>query len=79
MAPDLLNEPEPFEEKNCPIRGSLLSPLVVVGVANFVLTQLVPRAYGATHEVMLGGHPIVTQSVRWRRSGLSRARCCWVS
>jgi H+/gluconate symporter-like permease len=36
-------------------------PLFVVGVANFVLTILIPRAYGAKHEVTLGDHPIVTQ------------------
>jgi H+/gluconate symporter-like permease len=58
---DLVNEPEPFEEKELPNPWIALSPLVVVGVANFVLTQLVPRAYGAKHEVTLGGHPIVTQ------------------
>ncbi len=58
---ELLNEPEPFEEKELPNPWIAISPLVVVGVANFVLTQLVPRAYGAKHEAMLGGHPIVTQ------------------
>jgi H+/gluconate symporter-like permease len=39
-----------------------LLPLVVVGVANFVLTFAVPRAYGTTHEITLGtAKPIVTQ------------------
>src|SRR4029434_10560258 len=57
----LLNEPEPFEEKELPNAWIAVLPLVVVGVANFVLTQLVPRAYGATHEITLGGHPIVTK------------------
>ena len=40
-----------------------LSPLVVVGVMNFVLTKLIPRSYGAVHEFTLGAHgkPIVTQ------------------
>jgi len=43
----ILNEPEPFEEKALPNPWIAIPPLVVVGVANFVLTHLVPRAYGA--------------------------------
>jgi H+/gluconate symporter-like permease len=58
---ELLNEPEPFEEKELPNPWIALSPLVVVGVANFILTTLVPRAYGATHDVTLGGHAIATK------------------
>jgi H+/gluconate symporter-like permease len=58
---ELHNEPEPFEEKALPNPWIAIAPLVVVGVANFILTHLVPRAYGAKHEVTLGGHSIVTQ------------------
>lgn len=58
---ELLNEPEPFEDKNLPNPWIALLPLVVVGVANFVLTSAIPRAYGARHEIMLGGKPIITQ------------------
>ena len=58
---ELLNEPEPFEDKELPNPWIALSPLVIVGVANFIFTQWVPRAYGAKHEITLGGHPIVTQ------------------
>src|SRR3954462_14555797 len=58
---NLVNEPEPFEEKDLPNPWIAVSPLVVVGVANFVLTQSVLRVYGPKHEAMLGGHPIVTQ------------------
>jgi len=58
---ELLNEPVPYEEKELPNPWIALSPLVVVGVANFVLTKMVPRAYGATHEVTLGGHAIATK------------------
>ena len=58
---ELLNEPEPFEEKELPNPWIAILPLVVVGVTNFILTFLVPRAYGAKHEVALGGHSIVTQ------------------
>ncbi|HWX34621.1 MAG TPA: GntP family permease [Steroidobacteraceae bacterium] len=58
---DLVNEPEQFEEKELPNPWIAILPLFVVGVANFVLTILIPRAYGAKHEVTLGDHPIVTQ------------------
>ena len=57
---ELRNEPEPFEEKSLPNPLIALSPLVIVGVANFVFTKLIPRAYGASHEMALGGKPIVT-------------------
>jgi H+/gluconate symporter-like permease len=58
---ELLNEPEPFEDKDLPNPWIALSPLVIVGVANFILTQLVPKAYGAKHTATLGGQTIVTQ------------------
>jgi H+/gluconate symporter-like permease len=58
---DLINEPEPFEEKELPNPWIAILPLLVVGVGNFVLTSLVPRAYGTKHEITLGDHPIVTQ------------------
>jgi H+/gluconate symporter-like permease len=58
---DLVNEPEPFEKEKLPNPWIALSPLVLVGVANFALTRAVPRAYGATHEIALGSKPIVTQ------------------
>jgi H+/gluconate symporter-like permease len=58
---NLRNEPEPFEAEKLPSPWIALSPLVVVGVANFLLTHGVIRAYGARHEIKLGDHPIVTQ------------------
>jgi len=58
---NLRNEPEPFEAGKLPNPWIALSPLVVVGVANFLLTHGVIRAYGARHEIKLGDHPIVTQ------------------
>ncbi|HMM87958.1 GntP family permease [Bradyrhizobium sp.] len=58
---ELLNEPEPFEDKDLPNPWIAMLPLVVVGIANFVLTFVIPRAYGARHEITLGSHPIVTQ------------------
>ena len=58
---NLVNEPEPFEEKELPNPWIAILPLFVVGIANFVLTTAIPRAYGAKHEMILGDHPIVTQ------------------
>jgi H+/gluconate symporter-like permease len=58
---ELVNEPEPFEEKDLPSPWIAVLPLLVVGVANFVLTFAIPRAYGATHEMKLGDHPIITK------------------
>jgi len=58
---DLLNEPEAFESQELPNPWIAILPLIVVGVANFVLTFLIPRSYGAKHEITLGDHPIVTQ------------------
>jgi len=58
---DLVNEPEPYEAEDLPNPWIALSPLVLVGVGNFVLTKLIPLAYGPTHEITLGPKPIVTQ------------------
>jgi H+/gluconate symporter-like permease len=58
---ELRNEPEPFEAEKLPNPWIALSPLVIVGVSNFVLTQAIPRWYGTTHEIALGGKPIITQ------------------
>jgi H+/gluconate symporter-like permease len=58
---ELLNEPEPFEAETLPNPWIALSPLVIVGVANFLLTGAIHREYGETHEIALGGHPIVTK------------------
>ena len=57
---DLQNEPEPFEQETLPSPWIALSPLVIVGVANLVLTRLIPYAYGAEHTINLGAKPIVT-------------------
>jgi H+/gluconate symporter-like permease len=59
---ELRNEPEPFEAEKLPNPWIAISPLVLVGVSNFVFTQMVPRFYGATHEIDLAqGKAIVTQ------------------
>jgi H+/gluconate symporter-like permease len=58
---DLHNEPEPFEAETLPNPWIALLPLLMVGVANFVLTQWIPRAYGAEHQITMGAKPITTQ------------------
>lgn len=59
---DLLNEPEPFQAEKLPNPWIALSPLLMVGVMNLVLTRLVPRLYGSVHEFTLAGSkPVVTQ------------------
>ena len=77
---ELRNEPEPFEAEKLPNPWIALSPLVVVGVANFVLTQLIPRAYGRDARDharrQADRHP---DRRAWRRSGRSKARCCSAS
>jgi H+/gluconate symporter-like permease len=58
---ELYNEPEAFEAEKLPNPWIALSPLVVVGVANFWLTHLIPRAYGGEHHITVGAKPIITQ------------------
>jgi H+/gluconate symporter-like permease len=58
---DLQNEPEAFEAEKLPNPWIALLPLVVVGIANFWLTHLIPRAYGAEHHITVGAKPIITQ------------------
>jgi H+/gluconate symporter-like permease len=58
---NLLNEPEAFEAEKLPSPWIALLPLLVVGVANFWLTHLIPRAYGAEHHITAGAKPIITQ------------------
>jgi H+/gluconate symporter-like permease len=58
---NLQNEPEAFEAEELPNPWIALLPLVVVGVANFWLTHLIPRAYGGEHHITVGAKPIITQ------------------
>ena len=51
---ELLNEPEPYEAEKLPNPWIAILPLVIVGAANFWLTHLIPRAYGAQHTITSG-------------------------
>src|SRR3954469_8580158 len=57
---DLLNEPEPYEAEKLPNAWIAILPLVVVGVANFILTYAIPRTYGTVHEFTMGGAKAIT-------------------
>jgi H+/gluconate symporter-like permease len=49
------NEPEEISKEALPNPAIAILPLLVVGVLNKVFTVLIPRFYGATSEVQLGG------------------------
>jgi H+/gluconate symporter-like permease len=56
------NEPVPIHDKELPHPAIAISPLIVVGVANLVLTRLIPVYYGSSFDLSLPGlaHPIPT-------------------
>ncbi|MCW3481934.1 GntP family permease [Neisseriaceae bacterium JH1-16] len=60
---NLSNEPEPIDTANLPSPWLAIAPLVLIGVANFSFTKLIPHWYGASHELALPGlaKPVSTQ------------------
>ncbi len=52
---ELRNEPETAEDIALPSPWLALSPLILVGVANLVLTRWIPEIYGKTHTLQLAG------------------------
>lgn len=63
---DLVNEPAPFEHGKLVHPLIALAPLVLVGVANKLLTDLIPRLYGSTASFLpsvVGKSVPVTQEV----------------
>ena len=60
---ELRNEPERFEATSLPNPWIALSPLVVVGVTNRIFTDLIPRYYGKSYEMLLpgGAKPVMTE------------------
>jgi len=60
---NLSNEPEPVDTANLPSPWLAITPLVLIGVANFSFTKLIPHWYGASHELALPGlvKPVSTQ------------------
>jgi H+/gluconate symporter-like permease len=64
----LVNEPDRIESKQLPHPLLAVAPLVLVGVANFALTKLIPDWYGASYtvapEVLPGIHAPVTTAIK---------------
>jgi H+/gluconate symporter-like permease len=56
------NEPVPVHDKELAHPAIAISPLIVVGVANLILTRMIPVYYGNSFELSLPGlaHPIPT-------------------
>jgi H+/gluconate symporter-like permease len=65
---DLVNEPERVESKQLPHPLLAVAPLIVVGVANFLLTRWIPTWYGATYtitpDILPGLHAPVETTVK---------------
>ncbi|MGQ3674136.1 GntP family permease [Xanthobacter sp. TB0139] len=58
----LLNEPEPVDRAHLPNPILAISPLILIGVVNFVLTRMIPVWYGDASTVMMPGmkEPLIT-------------------
>jgi H+/gluconate symporter-like permease len=65
---ELVNEPERVESKQLPHPLLAVAPLVLVGVANFVLTRWIPTAYGTSYtvapDILPGVHTPVTTTIK---------------
>ncbi len=65
---DLVNEPERVESKQLPHPLLAVAPLVLVGVANFLLTRWIPNWYGASYtiapDILPGIHAPVTTTIK---------------
>jgi len=74
----LVNEPERGTATALPPPALAILPLVVVGVANFVLTRLIPQWYGYAYTVPAEILP-QPRSRPSSRSGRWKRHCCWGS
>lgn len=64
----LVNEPERIPSTSLPNPALAILPLIVVGVANFVLTHMIPQWYGDSFtvpaEILPGVHTPVTATIK---------------
>jgi H+/gluconate symporter-like permease len=64
----LVNEPERTQSTSLPNPALAILPLIVVGVANFILTRMIPQWYGDTFtvpaEILPGVHTPVTATIK---------------
>ncbi len=64
---NLVNEPAPFEEEKLAHPVIAISPLILVGVMNFVFTHTLPKLYGESHSfipAVVGKAAPVVQQVK---------------
>lgn len=52
---NLINEPEPFTHEKLPNPTLAITPLFLVGILNYVFTELVPTLYGKSYELTMTG------------------------
>lgn len=59
----LINEPEPVDTSKLPSPILAITPLFLIGIANFALTKAIPYFYGASHTTSMPGfkEPMVTK------------------
>jgi H+/gluconate symporter-like permease len=64
----LVNEPERTQATSLPNPALAILPLIVVGVANFILTRMIPQWYGDSFtvpaEILPGVHTPVTATIK---------------
>ena len=64
----LVNEPERTQSASLPNPALAILPLIVVGVANFILTRMIPQWYGDSFtvpaEILPGVHTPVTATIK---------------
>ncbi len=58
----LLNEPDPVDKDHLPNPLLAITPLILIGVANFIFTRMIPVWYGTSNTVAMPGmkEPLVT-------------------
>lgn len=64
---NLVNEPAPFEDEKLAHPVIAISPLILVGVMNYVFTKVIPLVYGDTHSfipAVVGKAAPVVQQVK---------------
>lgn len=76
------NEPELLDSTGLPHPLLAVSPLLVVGVLNWVFTQLIPRYFGSAVTIDVGGAPLTVQVTPmvaiWAVEGALLSGILWV-
>ena len=76
------NEPEALTERALPHPLLAISPLLVVGVLNWLFTRLIPQHYGSAVTLAVSGQPLIVQVsplvAIWAVQGALLAGIAWV-